>query len=81
MASAVHSFTLAKPLEWLEQRSALVEYGLGRFVDGHDRITIEGLLVLLAITRFFETTAHTLLGDVRAHLQLNQEQGFEAVVL
>ena len=52
VASAVHSFTLAKPLEWLEQHSALVEYGIGRFVDGRDRITIEEPLVLLAICQY-----------------------------
>ena len=84
VASSVHSFfILEKPLEWSREHSALVEYGIGRFVDRHDKIKIkiEEPLVLLALTHFFETINHTLLGDVNIHIQLNQGRAFEAIVL
>lgn len=82
LTQSVHSFfTRAEPLEWSEEHSALVEYGIGRFVDQHNKVKIEEPLVLVAVTRFFQTIANTPLQDVRMHLQLNQGQAFEEIVL
>ena len=82
LTQSVHSFfTRAEPLEWSEEHSALVEYGIGRFVDQHNKVKIEEPLVLVAVTRFFQTIANTPLQDLSMHLQLNQGQAFEEIVL
>ena len=65
---------------WWKDHSALVEYGIARFVDENDQVKIEEPLVLVAISRFFEST-HPIYQTVKTHLQHDPGKAFEAMVL
>ena len=65
VALSIHSLTTkGETPRWWKDHSALVEYGIARFVDENDQVKIEEPLVLVAISRFFESTHPIIRGAV-----------------
>ena len=82
VALSIHSFsTKGETPLWWGDHSALVEYGIARFVDEQDVIKIEEPLVLVAISRFLEGTPYNLYKTVKTQLQHNPGKALEAMVL
>ena len=82
VALSIHFFsTKGETPLWWRDHSALVEYGIARFVDKNDAIKIEEPLVLVAISRFFEGTPYNLHETVKTRLQHDPGKALEAMVL